>query len=209
MTSKASTKNATRSRRGIDVVLWQADDWEKLDELLSAVRKASVDAANLSGARAGDVHPVVEATKAYDDFVEEALPRADTLRVVALRKNDWRELLKKHPPRRDVVADPVVDPETGESTPGEVLETFPRDRLNGFDTSTMDADLVPASVVDAFTTAAKRDAYLDELSDPEWSKIYSAAVRANQDGGPDPLVRLSSLTDRIFGPNSESPEASD
>jgi hypothetical protein len=106
-------------------------------------------------------------------------------------------LLAEHPARK------VIE-KAEDGTEREV--THPDDEI-GWNAETLPEPLVKASLCpDQFESIEKRDAWLDGLSDPEFSRLYSAAVGLNISGGPDPKARLSSLLDLTSTETSKSPE---
>jgi hypothetical protein len=189
------------------VILWHGDDYQPLADLVAAVETAAKMAVADGPARLGDDSGIREATAAYDAFREEALTRATQVELQALprggRNSDgsqrvtWRGLLAEHPPRK------VFEP----AEQGDPREVDHPEDLIGWNTETMPDPLVRASLVPGqFESDEKRDQWLDGLSDPEFSRLYSAAVGLNMSGGPDPKARLSLLLDRTSTETSKSPE---
>lgn len=160
----------TISARTTTVTLFQGEDYDRERELRAAVERAAVQADNPR--RLGDSQDVRAAAAAYDAFVEEAAERGVTVTLQALKRTQWREMVSKHPVRED------NDVDAGW----------------GFNYETLCDDLVPASVLtgDQFHNERAVQDFLDELSDADFSKLYSAAHELNQAQGPDPKVRLSS-----------------
>lgn len=180
------------------VTLWHGDDYQPLADLRRAVEEAATSAAVSNPARFGDDNALKAAAEEYDAYVQDiALPRATKVEMQALGRRSWRALLAEHPARK--VAEKGED-----GTEHEV--THPDDVI-GWNAETMPDPLVQASLVaDQFESIEKRDAWLDSLSDPEFSQLYSAAVALNVSGGPDPKARVSSLLDRISTETSTSLE---
>jgi hypothetical protein len=179
------------------VILWHGDDYQPLADLLKAVETAASTAILGAPARIGDDPGTRSATEAYDAFREEALTRATRVEMQALGRRSWRALLAEHPARK-------VTEKAEDGTDREVMH--PDDYL-GWNAETLPEPLVKASLVaDQFESIEKRDAWLDSLSDPEFSRLYSAAVGLNTSGGPDPKARLSSLLDLTSTETSTSPE---
>ncbi len=177
--------------RTTTVVLFQGDDIDEARKLNTAVREAAILAKTAGPKRIGDDTPTLtDAAKAYDAFVAEAAERGVKVEIQAVGRKVWRELLEKHPPRQ-------ID----EVEAGEVSKvTHPEDAGWGFNFQTLADDLVPASVVDKVSFS---EAWLDMLSDAEWSQIYRAALQLNRGAAPDPLVSLSSRAGRILDEISE------
>lgn len=165
-----------------EVVLYQGDDLERLDELLGEVSSA----ASQSGPRLlGEDDSTQEAAKAYDDFVTEATERAVKVRIKALPRKVFREFVAKHPPR----------PENED------------DKGWGFNFESLADDLV-APCIDGpvFSTETEREAFLDGLSDADFSRLYSAALKMNRGATEVPKAGLSSRLARISGATSKSLE---
>jgi hypothetical protein len=179
---------STLTARTSVVPLFQGDDLDPLSDLLAAVEQAAIKAPR----RLGDDTSVQEATRAYDDFVEEALTRAVKVTIGALPRKQWRDLVIANPPREDNEGD----------------------QARGFNRETMgDAVVYYVDAMKGARTVVKVDpepdegiaAFLDSLSDGDFSKLYSAAVQLNEGAGPDPKVRLSSRLAQTSDETSESP----
>lgn len=169
-------------RRKEQVPLFTNEDQDRLTELLDAIEEASVSAGPQRVADA----PVKDAAEAYDSFLAEAVERAEMVGITALPGRKWRELMASHPPRPAVTDDE-----------GDVVQSFPQDQREGFNVETIAQPLVVASVdLDQFDDEAEREAWVDDLDDPKFSRLYSAAVRINTRGGPDPKFSASSWLDQ-------------
>lgn len=176
--------------RTTTVILFQGDDHDPIE----ALRAASEQSVTLAGpARLGDAN-VRDSMKAYDEFIEGAIQRAVHVELKHVGRKRWRQLLEDHPPRDGVE----------------------EDKINGFNTLTMGDELVPESVQDATSptpentpsigSPALLGKFLDDLSDGDFSLLFSAAVDLNQKAGPDPKARLCSRLDQILSETSASPE---
>lgn len=174
-----------RARATTTVVLFQGDDLDPIEEHRAAVERAAI--ANGAPLRVGDegVPPaVLEAAAEYDAFMEGAVERAIHLRLVAVPRRRYRELLATHPARDGNEADEAA----------------------GFDVDGFTDELVPESIAAGqFDSDEDRDAFLDDLSDAEWSQVASAAVRLNEGGAPDPKARMTSHLTQGSGETLESP----
>lgn len=173
----------TLNARTTTVTLFQGDDFDREAELRRALEQAAVKSPN--PARLNEDSSVAAAAVAYDEFVAEAAERGVTVTLRALKRNDWREVVSNHPPREDHEGDASW----------------------GFNYETLADDLVPLSVqIDGqFKDARERDDFLDELSDADFSALYSAAVRLNQTQGPDPKASVSSRLGLTGDATSERP----
>lgn len=144
--------------RRATVLLFQGDDRERLEELLADIESTTAVAA-ATPSRIGDTDTdALAALQAYNAFVEEAKERAVKVVVQALGRRKWRDLRREH---------------TTTSEDGEELDQ------EGF------ADvLVPASVVEPqFDTRAELEAFLDELNDADFSRLFTAAYAVNYTAG--------------------------
>lgn len=178
--------------RRTEVVLFQGGDYDHIETLALEVEAAAQVVASRS-ARLGDDDETDVRTKAseYDAAVAEAAERGLTVVVVALPRKQYRGLINEHPPRED----------------------NEQDRSWGFNYETLADPLVPASVplVDPETEAVQfasegdRQSFLDELSDGDFSRLYSAAIKVNQGGGINPKVSLSSRLGPTSSESSERP----
>lgn len=174
-----------RARATTTVVLFQGDDLDPIEEHRARVERAAM--VSSTPLRVGDegIPPaVLEAAADYDAFMEGAVERAVHLRLVAVPRRRYRELLAAHPPR----------------------EGDEGDERAGFNIDALTDELVPESIATGqFDTDAERDEFLDDLSDAEWSQVSSAAVRLNEGGAPDPKARMTSHLTLGSGETSESP----
>lgn len=171
-------------RRRERVPLFTNDDTDQLAILAREIEQA-VGAADPK--RIGDT-PVQTATEAYDAFMAEAKERATWVNIVALPGRAWRALLAEHPPRKDV---------TDEQ--GEVVESWPQDAQYGFNVDAISRPLLvggathpPSLDVAQFDSVTELEEFVDDLADPQFNKLVSAAVRLNTETGPDPKFSASS-----------------
>lgn len=180
------------------VALFKPEDRRQMADLLEAITSAATEAGPKRVGDTDDNSPVHLAVVAYDAFKAKALRRATNVGITALRKGVWRDLLGEHPPRKD-----VLDPE------GDPVETFDQDTAVGFNVDTIALPLVLASIdLDQFDSEAERDEFVDNLSDPDFSRIYSEAVRVNTEAGPDPKWSASSWHELTSAVMSRSDSAS-
>lgn len=177
--------------RTITVTLFQGDDIAQAVELEAAVDAA----APIPGVprKVGAVDErLAEALTAYDQFVTEADSRAVKITLQALPRKAWRDLVTAHPAR----------------------DGDEQDEAYGFNTDAMADPLVMASITNISDAgepvdADSHEAEVDSLSDGDFSKLFSAAVRLNLDASPAPKADLSSAVTRLFGETSRSLEGSD
>lgn len=185
------------------VHLYLADDLERIQELVAnlsgAINQHALDPETPAMPATLDEVPDETpderkiAAKAHDDFVTEAAERATKIRIQAMGRKKWRALKDEHPPR---LVDDTDQPRVEDSI--------------GFNTDSMADDLVPASIApDQFESDDERDDFLDSLTDQDFNRIYSAAVRLNERGVNVPKAEASSLLAQMFDETLRSQEASD
>lgn len=207
----------THTRPSTTVVLFQGADLDPLADRRAAFQRATLeqlatgnrplrigdDGADDDGAEPG----TTKTAREHDEFLDGAIERATKVKMAAMPRKPYGALLVEHPPREDKRAADTVGPE-GETIPGEVIETFEMDAKLGYDVDGIseplvlgclrawDEDVRPEDESRQFDTDADLQAFLDDLSIGDFSKLVSAAIPLNQSGGPDPKARLSSLLDR-------------
>lgn len=189
----------TLIRRTTVVTLLQGNDYDAVVDLKSDIERAARTGMTR---RVGDADPMTETVEAFDGFMDAAAERAMKVGLTALHRKEYRKLRNEHPPR-------MIDGPEGPTT-------HPEDFANGFNEETFGDVIVAACMVEFATKSENPDeiptfgdrpaaeAFLDELSDGDFSQLYSAAVSLNQGVGPDPKVRLSSL----LAPTSDGTSAS-
>lgn len=179
------------------VPLFKPEDRRELDELRMALQNAALADGPR---RINDTDsPAKAAAAAHEEFKAKALKRATKVGITALRGQEWRNLLAAHPPRKDVL--------DGE---GEVVESFPQDAEVGFNVDTIALPLVLASIdADQFDSDADRAEFVDDLSDPDFSRVFSQCVRVNTEGSEDPKWSASSWLEQTSAAISNSDESSD
>jgi hypothetical protein len=208
----------THSRPSTTVVLFKGEDLDPLAEKRAKFQRASVEAITTGQPlRAGDETPSTpaqEAAQDYDKFLEAALERATHVKMAALARTPYRELLAAHPPREDRRAPDSTDSE-GAVVKGDVIETFTQDRQLGFNADSIaeplivgclkawDEDARPEGEGRQFDNDRALQAFVDNLSDGHFSRLFSAAVQLNQTVGPDPKARLSSVLAQMSSETSE------
>lgn len=190
--------SSTLTRRSTVVHIYQGDDLDPLEDLR---REVEIQAVKAGPTRIGDSESVLTAAAAYDAFLAEASERAVKVTLHAVGRRVWRDLVAKHPPR--FTEQQVIDDAGNQTT-----ETVPneQDVQWGFNYDTLADDLVPACIESVVGDSRSTDAFLDDLSDGDWSRLYSAAVVLNQGAGPDPKAQLSSRLIRTSSETSESPK---
>lgn len=160
----------------ITVTLLQGDDPARLRDL-----EASAEA--LAPAPGGERSPeFVAALAECDEFVRgEADGRALKVTVEALPRKKWRDLVTRFPAREDDEQDQAVG-------------------FNVDDGADLLVEWAVVDVVDAGKkiTAQKRQGVVDALSDGQFFKVLSAAIKANLEGTEAPKADLSSRVTQIY-----------
>lgn len=177
-------------RRFAEVPIYKGSDLAKLAELDQAAKAAMRRAEQpIQDSRFGDVPLSVvaqEAKDAYDAFVREAAERAEIVRVEALGRRQWRDLLDEHAPRR--VTRLISGSQTevvheDDEDLGVNLKTFPDALLTFVDPLRPDMRTI---VAPEFPTAAARLEWLDELSGGDFDRLFLTAFNLNGSLGGDP-----------------------
>jgi len=159
----------------------------RLNTLWQAIGEADNDKSPRALTEADPGSELREEYVALRDEAREAAREANRLvRVRAISRGDWRKLKSDHPPRT-------------EGDPDEVKT----DRLAGVNTSTVEDDLVFASLeIPAFTSRAAFDEWADELSAGEWATVTGMVWNQTNVAQFDPKPPPPSQT-RTSGETSE------
>lgn len=172
-------------KRTDEVVLYLDADQHQINALRKGIETAIANSS--APARLGDDSEVTAAAEAYDAFVTEAAARGVKVEVSSMAGRKWRAMAAEHPPRKGVEAD----------------EEW------GFNFLTLGDDVVPPCVT-AIGGKKLAEAELvnaiDELSDGDFSRVFSAVLRLNTGRGPDPKGSISAMLPRTSSETSESPE---
>ena len=181
------------------VVLYHGDDFEKMSELRREVEiaenKARLAELSQSSLRFGDevvtAGDVKRAREAFTAFVDEAAERAETWVLEAIGHEEFRGLLKAHPPRK--VNEPdghggqreVIDPDdegwnVNTDTFGKALLLFVDPEDDDIRT-VIEPDLEPAAL-------RKR---IKRLSKGEFDTLWTTAHALNSGGVADPKASPS------------------
>jgi hypothetical protein len=163
--------STTVGRRRETVHLYQGDDLNRLTELAQAVTDARAREAAAGSSRLLSDTGARDAAEAFNAFRDEARARSVPVVIEALGRVAWRDLVRAHPPREQTIADDEGEPTTvlhDEDGAGINFDTFP------------DA-LVPASIMEpAFDSDEDRAAFVDNLSDPDFYRLYGVAWTLNR-----------------------------
>ena len=171
----------TLKPRTTSLVIYQGDDMERIADLKRAadVAARTYEADQKSPARVGDDisdADVQAARDAFDAFVDEASERAVEVKVRALPRKVFRNLMADHPPRVEGDGEEHID----DGPFGVNVETF-ADALLSYD-----HDGIRSVVEPTFPTSADRQAFLDDLSDGDYSDLFVRAYYLNRNSGADP-----------------------
>jgi hypothetical protein len=138
------------------ITLLTGDYPDRLNTLWQAAQAAKEDKGELL---AGEEHPFDVLAREYADLKAEAEENGLRVVIKAVGRREWRRLKEAHPPRTD--GDP---------------EVVKGDRLAGVNTSTVEDDLVHASLLEpAFSSRAAYDDWADDLSEGEFQTILRRA----------------------------------
>lgn len=156
--------------RAAIVALYQGTDSEQIAVLREAAERAAKDESKAPRLMHEESSAEALAAK-HDEFVAEAKGRAIMVELRALGRKQWRALVAANPPRDGNEDDQAV----------------------GVDEDKFSEALVPASIATpAFERDADRDAFLDSLSDAQFSKLYITAFALNRTVAADPKELLGS-----------------
>jgi hypothetical protein len=174
------SSNTIQPRTAV-VTIYGGDYLDRIRHL-ERLAEAAKDAADDEGPRLNsEVPEYLELARQHDDLVKEAEESALHVRVRALGRREWKELVAAHPPRT-VEKDHVT----------EALAKS--DALSGVNDDTFKDALVAASVIEPAEISADD---LDQLSDIDFDRIYLTAFGLNRGTAPDPKASLvSRLTQR-------------
>lgn len=115
-----------------------------------------------------------------DEADADAESKRRVVTVAGVRRQAWRELKEKHPPRSGEGVDP---------------EDVKADRLAGVNTDAVGDDLLYVSVVHpSFTSRADFDEWLDQWSEGEYQTLLRMAWEKTQGGSYDPKSHPVSLS---------------
>lgn len=184
------------------IPIYHDDDFERLSELRREVaiaeRKVEAEKDRLeapigSPRRVGDEAPTPDALTAaeeylqaaqdaFDAFIDKAAERAENWVIKPIGHEEFRNLLKDHPPRKVKEGDDEV------THPDDVYfdvntETFPKALLLFVDPDDEDVRTVVEPRFDSEAALRKR---VKRLSEGEFETMWTAAYQANKGGISDP-----------------------
>ncbi len=177
--------STTITRRTAEVAIFQGDD-------LAAIEQAEIDFAHAekerqagpSGRLNPDTSDAQEAAEKFDALVADAMTRAVKVKVQAIGRK-YRHLIAEHPPRSD---------HENDENWGFNESTFFDALLEHYDGETGDRTIVEPR----FESKNALVAWLDELTDGQFTELATAAGRVNQGGQPDPKASLGSRAARMY-----------
>lgn len=193
--------STTIKPRSAQVVIYQGDDLQQIAELrqdADVKQRIADEAARNTNRRAGDDEtPVADAQAArdaYDAFVDEAAERAVVVELHALGRKQFQSLMLAHPPRK-VPDDEGKQVTHDDDAPYEVnVETFAEPFLSFIDPK--DGRRTIASP--EFATQDECVAWLDDLSEGDFDKLFATAYLLNRMPGADPKASRFSSVRRSF-----------
>lgn len=172
--------STTVSRRRETVYLYQGDDLDRLTALAQAVADARAAEAAAGSSRLLSDTGARDAVEAFNAFREEARDRAVKVVLEALGRVFWRDLVRAHPPREKTVTDDEGKPITvlhDEDGAGINFDTFPEALLTFADPERPDVQTI---VSPEFSSAEDRERWVDDLSDPDFYRLYGKAWTLNR-----------------------------
>ena len=197
--------------RKVTIPIYDGDDFERLAELRREVsiaeRKAQEERRRAESdnapRRMGDDDDAAVAVReaeeyvkraqdAYDAFVDEAADRAEMWVLHPIGHEEWRDLLKAHPPRKVTETD-AEGKEREETHPDDLgyevnTETFPKALLLFVDPD----DEEIRTVHEPFESVAALRKRVKRLSAGEFESIWTTAYMLNSGVAADPkLSRFS------------------
>lgn len=147
------------------VTIYQGDYLDRIRHLEQKY-EAAVEAEKSSARLLSDAATSADIAEDHEALVAEAELSALEIRVRALGRREWRELVAAHPPRKDNRADQAV----------------------GVNEETFKDVLVAASIVSPDLS----DDDLDSISDIDNDRLYFAAFALNRLEAPSPKAHLVS-----------------
>lgn len=182
----------------LTVPIYDGDDFERLADLRRAIQTAErrLDFAKREeaeeSARAGDDGGVSvarargeleRAHQAFDEFVTEAADRAEPWVVQSIGHEEFRQLLKDHPPRTETLEDGTEKVDPIDDLYGVNVETFPKALLTYVDP---DDDEFRTIAEPAFESVAAMRKRVKRLSSGEFDTLWATAFKINTAGASDP-----------------------
>lgn len=170
-------------QRTEEVSLYSNDDQHEIDRLRDLVQKAIEGSS--TPLRIGDDETVATRLAALKAFANEAAERGVKVQVKSIGRK-WRTVVAEHPPR----------------------EKNDEDAQWGWNVLTLSDAVVPLCVVSIGGQALEGDALqaeIDAMSEGDFSRVYSAAVKINTGRGPDPTELNSIELPTSSRETSESP----
>ena len=185
------------------VVIYQGDDLARLAELDAAVERATEAVKRAErdkrprlmheGSTVAAVQAELDAAQvARDEFADEAEPRGVCVKMHALRRRAWRDLMREHGPR----------------------DAEEQDRALGVNMDTLPDVLLPLSICrdgdcpiceeDPSTIEGDTEDFLESLSDYDYyDRLFLTAFALNRGGAmADPTLRLGSAPSPNSGATS-------
>lgn len=180
------------------VTIYTGDYLDRI-QYLEALAEADFQAKDPMPLVNGEKPQYLTLAEEHDALVREAEQEAVHVRVQALPRRVWQELVKLHPPRtkdtegatdREIVFDARAGVNEATFTPAFLT-------TNG----TIDIDGVPVEFRSVVEPEGITDADLDELSSIDYQRVYLSAFALNRAAGEDPKA---SLVSRLTQPSSET-----
>ena len=162
--------------RTAEIMIYQGDDRAKIGEAGDAIEMAKAQAKESGPRLNGESDPVADAVSSYNSLISEAKERALKVKLSAVRRLKWRELMAEHPARED----------------------HPEDKSLGVNEETFGPALILACWQD--DSISDRAAELDSLCEADYQLLLAAAWGLNKSQGFDPKAVTVS---EVIGKNVE------
>jgi hypothetical protein len=179
-----------------EVHIYHGSDIAVINELRDEFNRVARQANPLAALRLGDESPVVVAGKAYDDAVREAMPRATSVTLRALRRKAFRDLLIANPPRDGNADDEVL--QYNQDGMHEALVEY-------FNVETGERTIIDPE----FGTKQALTEWVENLNYGMFTQLAAAAIELNEIGSPNPKAPVSSQVARLSDEPSPSPDSTD
>ena len=155
------------------VTIYQGDYLDRIDYLRRQA-EAAAEAEQSGPRRSGQKSEAMRLAAEHDALVAEANETAVHVKVQALGRKAWRELVDAHPPR----------------------DGNDEDKAAGVNEDTFKDALVAASIVEPEMTEGERVDFLDYMSSVDYDRIYVTAFSLNRVVAADPKSSLASRLTR-------------
>lgn len=169
--------------RTATITIYQGDYLDRIRHLERKAEAAKDAAGSESSRLAHEIPEYLAIAERHDALVAEAEASAVNVKVKALGRRAWRDLVAKHPPR---------------TVEGGASEADSKsDAAVGVNEETFKDELVAASIAEPeFSSRAACDEFTDSLADVDYDRLYYTAFALNRSVAADPKASLVSTLSR-------------